>query len=908
MVCTLLAGVNVVAFAADDELSDSTPVFCAYNKNNGEHFFTANEAEYNNLVSIGWDGEGQKWSAPLYSDSPIYRLYNQNSGEHYFTLSEAEAAMLASVGWNDEGVGMYSDDDMGTPIYCMYNPNATGQFEAGAHHYTKNEAEAASLESIGWVWTNDRQAAFYGVEEEEPVGGEVTLSTTSPKVGDTIKANVNLVGTDTVEGYQWTLNGAEIEGATNSSYTVPDTANRGDLISVVVYTSAGQILEPTTKATVSIAAATLIDEDGLQEDGTAVVGDNLRITYTSDLGNPQNVTWYRDGTAVKTSTAANFDFTMTTTKAGNYYATVTAADGTVYTSNTITCSDKELPAVLTDFAITEDTSYGVTATKGAEKIDYAAETDNLIATVTMNKLYAGDFYVVKASSKDYAKDKITLTDKSAKTNFTLETNVNAFTDLNALTNYYETNLNKGLMYKNTDGSVTFKIVLDGGSDLKRGESYMLLFHQTAIPASNPGKGDEIMTLPDEAPYLEAPASVVVSKAQVGSGVELEFRDADGNKLDWFGAQGAAAATDVGITSAIMYKASENVAGSGTNLNNTTKNVEKGTLTGTGNGDAGFQYYSAVVTFKKGIYSKEQLTLTTEAKALATQSLNAMALYNNKVNPTTATVKFNNLVTDGMVGILHTESGGIKKPAGQQYKEDLKAVQNGDLSKLTGMAVVSKGTSKVDIEGAITSVNEDADGMDIYVPVFLPNDTEGYTTVYAEDGDFAKHLNQAMMDIPDTIQADAFGKVWLLVNSQKETAYSMTGSVSNLAVTTGAAVQITLNGGTVKAGDAANGDTNLVKVYDQYGDEFETETTGDYKTALSGLTFDLKKTSSVKTAATSVTLQIANIGKTGTKTKYTGLVLTVNDDAKNSTWEAITPAGQVITVKFNSTGLVTITIE
>ena len=170
MVCTLLAGVNVVAFAAeaDDELTDSTPVFCAYNKNNGEHFFTTDEAEYNHLVELTWGDEGEKWQAPVKSSSPIFRLYNQNSGEHYFTLDANEARSLASIGWNDEGIGLYSDDEEATPVYCMYNPNATGQFEAGAHHYTKDAAEAAYLESIGWVWTNDGQAAFYGVKEEEP--------------------------------------------------------------------------------------------------------------------------------------------------------------------------------------------------------------------------------------------------------------------------------------------------------------------------------------------------------------------------------------------------------------------------------------------------------------------------------------------------------------------------------------------------------------------------------------------------------------------------------------------------------------------------------------------------------------------------------------------------------------------
>ena len=166
MVCTLLAGVNVVAFAAeaDDELTDSVSVLRAYNPNNSEHLYTIDETEYNANVSRGYQGEGEAWKAPIYSETEVWRAYNPNSGEHMLA-SEAEVYALEAAGWQNEGFKMYSDDDMGTPIYRVFNPNSN---DAGSHHYCGYE-EAAGLVDLGWEWDNDGEPVIYGVEEEQPV-------------------------------------------------------------------------------------------------------------------------------------------------------------------------------------------------------------------------------------------------------------------------------------------------------------------------------------------------------------------------------------------------------------------------------------------------------------------------------------------------------------------------------------------------------------------------------------------------------------------------------------------------------------------------------------------------------------------------------------------------------------------
>ncbi|MBQ9278789.1 MAG: Ig-like domain-containing protein, partial [Lachnospiraceae bacterium] len=116
--------------------SDGTVnMFRLYNPNSGEHFYTANVTEKNNLVSFGWRYEGIGWKAPVKSNTPVYRLYNKNAGDHHYTMSASERDFLVSVGWKYEGIGWYSDDSKSVPLYRQYNPNA----KAGSHNYTTSK-------------------------------------------------------------------------------------------------------------------------------------------------------------------------------------------------------------------------------------------------------------------------------------------------------------------------------------------------------------------------------------------------------------------------------------------------------------------------------------------------------------------------------------------------------------------------------------------------------------------------------------------------------------------------------------------------------------------------------------------------------------------------------------------------
>ncbi len=127
-----------------------------YNPNSYEHFYTGDEAEFEHLVSLGWQDEKYGWTAPAYGD-PVYRLYNPNNGgDHHYTLDPDERDMLIAAGWQDEEIGWYSDSNKTVTVYREYNPNEV----ARNHNYTADKAEHDYLVSLGW---RDELIAWYGV-------------------------------------------------------------------------------------------------------------------------------------------------------------------------------------------------------------------------------------------------------------------------------------------------------------------------------------------------------------------------------------------------------------------------------------------------------------------------------------------------------------------------------------------------------------------------------------------------------------------------------------------------------------------------------------------------------------------------------------------------------------------------
>lgn len=138
-----------------DDLQNVMSVYRMYNPNDGEHFYTKNPNEVENLKHAGWNSEGLAWYAPD-KGAEVYRLYNPNTGDHHYTTNAGERDNLVHVGWRFEGVSWEASQGKGTPTYRLYNPNA----QVGAHHYTINAQERANLIRAGW---HDEGIAWYNL-------------------------------------------------------------------------------------------------------------------------------------------------------------------------------------------------------------------------------------------------------------------------------------------------------------------------------------------------------------------------------------------------------------------------------------------------------------------------------------------------------------------------------------------------------------------------------------------------------------------------------------------------------------------------------------------------------------------------------------------------------------------------
>lgn len=210
-------GTASLAFA---DKANAADMHRLYNPNSGEHFYTANAGEKNNLTKVGWKSEGIGWIAPD-SGNPVYRLYNKNAGDHHYTMNANEKNNLVKVGWKYEGIGWYSDTKKAVPLYRAYNPNA----KAGSHNYTVNYAEQKNLLKHGW---RNEGISWYGIKKTTAPTPVTKYTVTIKHVGSdgkTLKSSTAKVE----KGKSYTAKAESFSGYTlkgNNSQSVTVNANK----------------------------------------------------------------------------------------------------------------------------------------------------------------------------------------------------------------------------------------------------------------------------------------------------------------------------------------------------------------------------------------------------------------------------------------------------------------------------------------------------------------------------------------------------------------------------------------------------------------------------------------------------------------------------------------------------------
>lgn len=125
-------------------------------------------------------------------------------------------------------------------------------------------------------------------------------------VGHTATFTVAASGTAPLS-YQWQKNGANITGATSTSYTTPATTltDNGATFQVVVTNSAGSTTSHAATLTVtSTAGAPAITTNPANQ--TVVVGNTATFSVTASGTAPLNYQWQKNGTNITGATSASY--------------------------------------------------------------------------------------------------------------------------------------------------------------------------------------------------------------------------------------------------------------------------------------------------------------------------------------------------------------------------------------------------------------------------------------------------------------------------------------------------------------------------------------------------------------------------------------------------------------------------
>ena len=138
--------------------------------------------------------------------------------------------------------------------------------------------------------------------------------------------------------YQWELNGANISGATSSSYTTPatTTANSGSTFAVVVTNSAGSLTSRAATLTVNAAvvAPTITTQPANQN---VTVGQTATFTVAATGTGPMSYQWQKSGVSIGGATSSSYTTPATTAaNSGSTYAVLVSNSAGGATSNAAT--------------------------------------------------------------------------------------------------------------------------------------------------------------------------------------------------------------------------------------------------------------------------------------------------------------------------------------------------------------------------------------------------------------------------------------------------------------------------------------------------------------------------------------------------------------------------------------------
>ena len=199
---------------------DGKPVFRMYNFLTGEHLWTENYTETQNLRTLTragkshWESEGVGWYAPHTSKTPVYRLYNYDLGKigamsHYYTSNKNEIKKLCTKkwGWKNEGIAFYSGGNLA--VYTAYREKGGSQ-----HLFTVDKTEWQNLNNNNWNWDLE------GTKN----GGKLVSKNVKPTLKTAYEKDLykNVYGSPRINVYKGPYRGFFQAVANGSKEVIPD--------------------------------------------------------------------------------------------------------------------------------------------------------------------------------------------------------------------------------------------------------------------------------------------------------------------------------------------------------------------------------------------------------------------------------------------------------------------------------------------------------------------------------------------------------------------------------------------------------------------------------------------------------------------------------------------------------------
>ena len=536
----------------------------------------------------------------------------------------------------------------------------------------------------------------------------------------------------------------------------------GEKLSVTATAANGNEFDSEATAPVKADKAgeiKLVDDNGLQEDGTARTTDTLRVSYGADLGTPKNVTWFCNGAVMSvftldagnlTQAAFNSDAcrsknpvvllgqnVYTELEAGEWMVSIESTDGDMWISNSVEVVYEGV-AVMSDVSIEDD--YETDLETGVSGIQFDTKTDNAILNVTFNKDYTGDLYLINSKyANDINNHKDNQTSWATDANGALSIK-EALTKVNTaaqLTNKAATAATvagvgaegHGIYWEDANGALHCKIVVnltedDGSTEAKgavnRGDSYFLVWDQAdvtddSITASS--KRDDLNTSEDiVVPYVEGPAAIkVASYKQNGTTAKIAFLDEDGDVLDWINDSTMDAFDEVGLLNAKIYTVDTNAKSSGdTYVSGTfpgTGGTDKGTLAITYADGLTSKYVYVKVKTVAGVFAKNSVELESPISESAISAMTSISIAQDSSDPYAAKVTLKGLSSKapGTVYVfqgskdteVYTPDDGTTDTAG--HKTDNDADENATAFNTLNTKKVEDAIASKHVEGGTSSV-------------------------------------------------------------------------------------------------------------------------------------------------------------------------------------------------------------